>query len=261
MEVMVLAKDSTGTLWVAFTQDHQVKVNRSLGDDREWGSPFVLPVPGTTVSYDDTASIVAFGGKVGIMWSNQCPFGSTGCVAGETHKKMYFAWHADGDPDATWTREVAYAVAGKNAADDHINLKADSSGRVYAAVKTEFGSAAEPLINLLVRQPTGSWSSHPWGTVANNHTRAIVLVDEQHGQVYIFAAAPCCSGGKIHYKQSSLTNISFPTGMGTVLIASSTDTTINNVTSTKQTVDSSTGIVVLAGDDGTKRYLHNMINP
>ena len=24
-------------------------------------------------------------------------------------------------------------------------------------------------------------------------------------------------------------------------------------------VDSSTGIVVLAGDDGTKRYLHNMI--
>jgi hypothetical protein len=32
------------------------------------------------------------------------------------------------------------------------------------------------------------------------------------------------------------------------------------VTSTKQPVDSSSDLVVLAGDDSTKRYLHNVID-
>jgi hypothetical protein len=265
MEVLVLARDTTGTLWVAFTQDYKVKINRSLGNDAEWGTPSILPVQGlsgnsTSVSYDDTASIVAFGGKVGVMWGNQCPLGSTGCPANETHQKMYFAWHADGTAATAWTGEVAYAVAGKKAADDHINLKADSAGRVYAAVKTEFGGTTDPLINLQVRQAAGGWSSHTAWTVGDGDpTRGIVVIDEQNGVVYMFAAGPCCSGGKIYYKQSSLANISFKTGKGTVFIESSTDTVINNPTSTKQTVNSSTGVVVLAGNYATTRYLHNLI--
>jgi hypothetical protein len=32
-----------------------------------------------------------------------------------------------------------------------------------------------------MRRPNDSWSSYPWGMVANDHTRAIVPVDEQQG--------------------------------------------------------------------------------
>jgi hypothetical protein len=51
---------------------------------------------------------------------------------------------------------------------------------------------------------------------------------------------------------------SFSDGLGLIAIKSSLDTTINNVSSTKQVVSSGgTGILVIAGDDGTRRYLHN----
>jgi hypothetical protein len=53
--------------------------------------------------------------------------------------------------------------------------------------------------------------------------------------------------------------LSFPSGPGTPFIQSTTDTKVNNPTSTKQSLDSTTGLLVLAGDDGTRTYLHNFL--
>src|SRR5215212_8269699 len=49
LETIVLDKDTTGKLWVTYTQNKQVYVNRTMTDDRTWGTPFVLPVKGTSV--------------------------------------------------------------------------------------------------------------------------------------------------------------------------------------------------------------------
>ena len=43
----------------------------------------------------------------------------------------------------------------------------------------------------------------------------------------------------------------------TVFIRNAPDTKLNNPTSTKQTVSGTTGLVVLASDQDTRRYLHN----
>ena len=61
---------------------------------------------------------------------------------------MYFAVHNDADPDTAWTVETA--TSGPGIADDHINLKTDSSGRVFAATKTSL-SGSGALVRLLVR--------------------------------------------------------------------------------------------------------------
>src|SRR3954452_11778152 len=89
---------------------------------------------------------------------------------------FYSAYHKDGDPDTTWsTPEQIYTA--KCAADDHINLKSlqsDSSGAIYAAVKTSFGdsgcggSSTSPLIRLVVRKPDNTWSVTTFGTVGND---------------------------------------------------------------------------------------------
>src|SRR5215213_5919410 len=84
LETIVLDKDSTGKLWVTYTQNKQVYVNRTLGDDLTWGTPFVLPVKGTSVSADDISAVVAFDSQIGVMWSNQID------------SAMYFATHTDG---------------------------------------------------------------------------------------------------------------------------------------------------------------------
>jgi hypothetical protein len=263
-EAIVLDKDTTGKLWVTFTQGSKVYVNRSLNSDSSWGTPFVPPVQGTSVDPDDISAVIAFDhnpggtptGQIGVMWSNQ------------TNGNMYFATHRDGDPDDVWqTSQVAFG--GPNYADDHISLKSlhtDSSGRVFAAIKTSLTNSTQPLVVLLILHsdgkalhPNGTWTNHVFGTVADDHTRPIVIIDEESRELYMFATAPV-SGGTIYYKKTNLEDISFPTSRGTPFIKSSTDTAINNPTSTKQNASNATGILLIASDDGTDRYLHNTIS-
>jgi hypothetical protein len=63
----------------------------------------------------------------------------------------------------------------------------------------------------------------------------------------------------IYYKQASLDAISFPSGSGTSFMDSSAENCINNVSSTKQNLTSSTDLVVIAGADCTDFYFHNRI--
>ena len=246
-EVIVMAKASDGRLWVTYTTGNRVYVTHSLGSDTSWTTPFVIPGAQSAVSSDDISSVVAFGNSVGVMWSNQ------------NANTMYFGVHANGAADSAWTVEVAYGVPGQESADDHISLKADSSGRVYAAVKTSLNARGEPLIMLLVRQAGGGWSRHVVATAELNVTRPVVVLDEQAGRVHVFASAPCCAGGVIYHKSSSMSNISFSAGLGTPVIASAADPTINNVASTKQSVNAATGLLVIAGDDSTNFYFHNVL--
>ncbi len=247
MEAGVFDKDSTGVIWFTYTRGNATYVTHSTTDDLSWGTPFVIPVAGAdTLDPDDISAVVAYDGKIGVMWSNQ------------TDSTMYFATHADGAPTSQWT--VNPAVQLPEYADDHLNLKslqADADGRVYAATKTSLNAGNAPLMLLLVLDGNGSWQRHTVATVAENHTRPLVLIDQENRQLYWFAASPCCSGGTIYYKQTSLDNISFAPGLGTPFIESSTDVNINNISSTKQALDSSTGLVAIASDDHTRYYLHN----
>ncbi len=255
-ETLVIDKDTTGKLWATWQQGNRIYVNRTSGDDRTWGTPFVLPVSGTNVSIDDISALVAMRGKIGVMWSNQATSPSA----------FWFAVHEDGKADTTWQTSRT-AIQGSRTADDHINLKsvqADTSGRVYAAVKTELNTSSAPLIMLLVRNPVdGSWQSYPIARVSDCPNRPIVLLDEQHRMLHTFATYPgppdySCnsSGGAIYRKSSSMDSISFPTGRGTAVMVDSDSPYIHNVSSTKQSVSSASGIALLAANGKTSRYWH-----
>ena len=242
-ETLVIAKDSTGQLWATWTQGNQVWINQTLCnptcDDRAWGTGFVISP--TAVRPDDISSVIAFGGnKIGVMWSNQ-----------NTATDL-FAVHNDSQPDNVWA--IENALQGPGLADDHINLKADSTGRVLAAVKTSKSSANDPLNLLLVRSPGGGWSSHVFGLVKDKHTRPIVQLDEEHSIVHMFATSPA-SGGTIYEKTSPVSSISFSPGLGTPFVKDA-DRALNNATSTKQNLSSSTGLVVMALN-GIGNYFHN----
>ena len=253
MDALVIDKDSTGKLWATWIQGSKVYVNRSTSGDLAWGTPFALPVANTDVTSADLSSVIAFGGdKIGVMWSNQTT-ASTG---------MFFSVHEDGQPDTTWQPSQA-AVQGAESADDHINLKTDQSGRVYAAVKSSYDPPSAPEVSLLVRDPaTGAWSSHVFGRVSECHNRPIVLIDESSQLVHMFASGPspgqACDtgGGTLYEKTTPVQAIDFPPGAGTPVIRDAGSPGIHNVSSTKQTVNSTTGIAVLAVNTLTSVYWH-----
>jgi PKD repeat protein len=255
-ETFVIDKDTTGRLWATWVQDRQVYVSHSTTSDATWTAPFVLPATGTTVDIDDISSVISFRhtgdpGRIGVMWSNQLD------------DKVHFAFHNDGDPDTAWD-DSKTAIQGSGTADDHINLKsvqADGSGRIYAAIKTSMTTGSAPLIMLLTFTPaSGTWTSTPVARVSDGHTRPIVVVDEEHAMAHVYLTGPVPpatngdSGGAIYEKSAPLSNLTFPLGVGTSVIQDADSPGMNNATSTKQNVTSSTGLVVLASNDSTNRY-------
>jgi len=251
-ETLVLAKDSSGRLWVTWTEGGKVKINRTLGNDLNWGTPFDLPVQGNEITKDDIATILSFGGnRIGVMWSNQ------------NDRISYFAVHRDGDADAVWQpREPALVDPILGAVSyDHINLKpsCDNDGNVYAVTKTSLSRSETPLIFLIKRNAAGVWTRYPVAKVSEAHTRPIMLIDSEHRQIYVFAMS---EAGKwaIYMKSSALDNIAFPPGLGAPFIQSDTDTMIGNPSSTKQCVTGKTGLLVIASDQSSRYYLHNFLD-
>ncbi len=248
-EALVIDQDSTGMLWVTYVQDSKVYVNHSvLGDDSSWVGPYVLPVGSSAnVNSDDLSSIVAYDGHVGIMWSNQA-----------SGVQMFFAAHADGADDQVWQSVASYTTSG----DDHINLKtlsSDGAGKIFAAIKT---SKSAVLILLVVCDSGNCTSANDWkahiaytGSDPGSPTRPALLLDTSNRDLYLFARV----NDDIYYKRSDMDNISFPSGTGEPFIKSSSYTGINDPTTTKQNVNSTTGIVVVASDSSARYYFHNCI--
>ena len=258
-ETLTIDRDAAGVLWATWVQGSKVYVNSTAGDDAVWGTPFVLPASGATgLDADDISAVAAFGAdQIGVMWSNQ------------QASAMYFAAHTAGAAATSWSA-TRTAVPGPNQADDHINLKqlqGDPAGRIFAAVKTSLddagASSSSPQILILARDPvTGDWSSVPFGRLSDCHTRPILMLDSEHQVLHVFATAPDSgcpfsgSAGTIFEKTSPMANISFPLGRGTPVIRDAASPNLNNVTSSKQSVTSATGLVVLASNDVTQRYWH-----
>jgi hypothetical protein len=248
-QAVTIAKDTTGKLWIAYTKSYRTYVAYSTTDDRSWATPFQLPVPGNTSAGAnglEEAGIVAYEGKIGVMFSNQ------------NNWAFYLATHTDGDPASAWTQTTVYQA--NEGSDNHLHIKAlagDPAGRLFALGKTSLNAPTDPLYNLFVLGADGTWSRHTVATVADDWTRAQLLIDTEQRDIYVLGTSPCCNGGTVYYKKRSLDDLSFRSGKGTPLIESATDTNINDPTSTKQNISSATGLLVVAADVKTKFYLHN----
>ena len=262
-ETLTLARDTTGKLWVTYTESltaagpGRVMVNRTTTgtNDLLWGTPFELPFPeAVNLLIDDISSIISYNGRVGIMWANQAT----------TPKQMHFAAHVDGTGDTVWQTAPAYTAS----ADDHINLKyvPGPGGALYAAIKT---SQNAKLIVLLVCTNGTCTSTADWAnfSVYDSNTfvptRPIVVVDTENSELYVFTTNQVAGAGTpfaIYYKKTSLTNIQFTaTDPGTPFIRSSVEININNPTSTKQNMTSATGLLVLGSDEVKNLYVHNYL--
>lgn len=245
VESSLIDRASDGRLWVSYIEAGQLLVSHSLEDAYHWVAPYRPVVAGTDVATDQVG-MVAVEGEVVLLWSNQ------------NDEAIYATSHRDGDPDEVWAPATT-VLQGLKLADNHVNIKALPDGRIYAAVKTSLDTVPgrQPgwdQILLLTRQD-GRWSSQQVGQIRDKHTRPIVVLDTEHEEALLFATAPA-SGGAIYMKHAPFEQLRFPTGRGVEALATTPFARINDATSTKQPVDASTGLVILAADDTTGRYVH-----
>jgi hypothetical protein len=198
------------------------------------------------------------------MWSSQHGKGPDG---------MYFSSHEDGTPDDQWSAPTA-ALRGPRSSDDHINLKADKTpgGHVYAAVKNSNVNLKLPLVELLVMDTrTGRWTVHTIAKVSECPNRVTLLIDEKRRLLRTFATYPkpggstdggvcTSSGGAIYEKSTSMDKIAFPPGRGTLRIIDPSSY-VHNASSTKQNIEGSMGLVVLADNYASSKYWYYYERP
>ena len=250
-ETLVIDRDSTGAIWATWVQEnsggqHHVYVKRTDGNcilnfaNCTFGSG---PVEFPEVSPDDISSVVRFGGnRLGVMWSD---------TRDVNNDQILFRFHQGTDP-VTWSSPEV-AVGGRKMADDHINLKADSKGRVFAVTKTKFGGVTKPGTMLLRRTTAGTWKHFTVSRATLDHTRPIVLLDQRHNRIRVFEGS--IHNTAIFMKVTSLGHPSFSVLKAGTRVIRDNGSEMANPTSTKQLTGKS-HFVVLATNPETKRYWH-----
>ena len=251
-----VAVDSTGVVWVAYVADGRVRVVHSLEHDAHWAAPFDLPVEHAPLDPVDIASVVAYGpGHVGIAWTSQL------------EDSVFFAQHTDGEAPDVWS-PAATLIDGLGVTDERLDVKryplADGGSSVAVAVRTvdddvPGGNDLAPLIQLVVRGEDGTWRANLVSQVREKQARAILLVDEDARMFYVALTTPA-RGGVITYKRSPIDVVSFESGPGEPLVASEEDVAIGDLNATKQGLTAETGLVVIAADEDTGRYLHGVVD-
>ncbi len=269
-------------LFMVWPSDSQVRYSVSSDAGLTWSTPAQLAVTGREPQSPreragDISSVVAFGSSIGVAWSDHDGLPSS------AENGYYFATMAGGDDPSVpgnWTTTklptlVAGGVAGESA-DNHINLKATSDGRVYVVGKTGKDTAncatnkSLPLIEFFERTAGGTWSVHLVGTVGDCNTRPQVAISEELDTAFVVSTSPN-GGGSIYLKSAPLSGpeafkFRAPADetiqRGVPIIKSTTDTAIDDPSLSKQPVTGATDLVVIANNltnrAGTnlKYYLH-----
>ena len=248
-ESISIARDTLGQFWITFTQGSRVFVAHSTTSDTTWTAPFIIPTGDTTLSADDISAVIAFSGRVGHVLR---PAERRHALRRPRRRRPRLVVDQRDRPVRAGTGRRPHQP------------QVDRPGRRrpdYAATKTSRGDAGEPgtdpLIYVLTRSSTGTWSTAVAGRVADDLTRPQLAIDTTNRMLYIVMTSPDTGGGGIvYYKRSPLgATLSFPTGKGSPFV-SWPGVRLNNPTTTKDPVNATTGLVVLATDDTNHRYYH-----
>jgi hypothetical protein len=251
-ESLTIARDGMGRTWIAYLGADGLALMSTDGDDHRWSAPF-QPVAPSDALPAEAAAIVAQPNRVVLVWT-----------AG-ADDAVYSAVHDAGDPPREAWRVTRTPVDGLINGPDQIDVKAGdgTDGPVFAAVRTSLAerddaNGRDPQVLLLELRADGSWAQTVVSLVTDHGTWPLVSIDEERGSVTVFSVAPG-SGGVVYAKTAAIDALDFGAGIGLPFVVSGQDGELNRPTTTKQPVSADTGLVVLAADDRTGRYVHAAI--
>ena len=227
-------------------------VQRTVGDDLFWSPPTPLPAAGSLVSVDDAAQILAFGpGRIGVVWTSR----AEGAV--------YLSSHGDGEPDTTWSAPEP-AVSGRGLASNQMRAIAAPDGRLYVTVRTSLNDdpaagGQSPQVLVLARSDGAVWTSALYGRIQDQLGSPLLSLDPDTSILYVMATSPK-PGGAIVYKRSPADHPMFAPGAGNPFIVDPAAPQTGSGTTGRDPVGAATGLVVLAWDPTSSRYVHGVMD-
>ena len=261
---LAIEQDSTGKLWAAYTGaglggDGTVRVISSTSaDHRTWDTTGVVLETGISTLKTEGSTIVRFGNKIGVGWSNL------------NTNEDGFRFHTDGDPAATWsTKEVIDSGLGPEGTGGvsakQMTMKAHPDGRIFLVADDNDG--LNNHLHLYIRSIAGVWGNKT--LVVNDFnampSKPVLLLDTDNSTVHVIykdgALTTNGLSGQTFITQSSMTNPAF--NPPCLFIDTSDDSVLStsNPTSTKQTVNAVSDFMVAVSTGKTgNRILVNSVD-
>ena len=215
VEDVTIARTDDGRLWVSYREGGRMAVDHSLDSDLAWRGPFVPVVAEGEI---ERVAIAALGDRVAVVWTTP-------------HDDMVsMAWHDTGGPEDIWAASPGARLAGLSLGEDELSVATDPSAgseHLFVAVKTSaelapHRSQLDPQVVLVEFDIGQAPTSYLFGRVDDQHSDPIILIDRDARELYVVAAAPK-AGGALYYKRTSLDDIKFPTGLGTLFVPAAED--------------------------------------
>ena len=238
--------DSRGLVWIAYVDQEKLRtVVRVFNPERPADGVGPEIELGAGMSRDDIASVVAFKGHVGVFWSDQ------------KSDHFFFRVHADGEDPAKWAPAETIGST-RGVADDHVNLAADSEGRVWTVTKDGFDQ-----FTLRRRSTDGKWDAAvpilPKEVVATRPgpradgtrpggTRPIVVLCEETQTAFVAYTDWAHKPMRVCLHPVSMTSLH----VGPMLPIIHGPHGFNNVTSTKAPITRKSGLLLLARGTRTR---------
>ena len=242
-------QDSTGKLWATYTDssDGTLHVIWSTSPDHKtWNTTGTILASGLATDTEEAATLVRFGkGKIGVVWSNQ--------AEGE----IGFRFHRKGNVETEWSpQETIDCCEGiPGVADNHLSLRAAPDDRLLLIAKNDVGDGQ---LHLYIRSVAGVWGQKtivdpdPFAAA----TRPALVLDLDNDDAYVLYRDSNRDGLIFFVRTSLLERPAF----SHPCVFINTDT--SSVTSTKQALDRTTGLIAAAsGDDAIFSNIIDLASP
>lgn len=247
VEDVTVARAADGRLWVSYFESGQLVLDHSLDSDLMWRGAFVPDLVSGSV---DAAAIASVGGFVALVWTPT------------SDDAVHIAWHDPAGLPDVWQGGSAAPVAGLRLGEDQLGMAVDRSPgveRLLIGVRSGADQdpnrgRLDPQVVLIEFRRDAEPITYLVGRVQDQLGGPTLVIDGDARQIHLFMPAPA-AGGTIYHKMASLDGLQFATGQGTPLFPSAASIAeFRSPTSTKQSVDRGSGLVVAATDAAAGRW-------
>lgn len=247
VEDVTVARAADGRLWVSYLDSGQLALDHSVDSDLMWRGAFVPDLVSGPV---DTAAIASVGGAVALVWTPT------------SEDAVHIAWHDPAGLPDVWEGGSDAPVAGLRLGEDQLGMVVDRSPGVERLLIGVRSSAdqdpnrgrLDPQVVLIEFRRDAEPITYLVGRIQDQLGGPMLVIDADARQIHVFMPAPAI-GGTIYHKAASLDGLQFATGQGTPLIPSSASPSdFRFPSSTKQSLDRGSGLVVAATDAAAGRW-------
>lgn len=164
IETATIARDQTGTWWVASDAGDKICVWSGSKDAKKWTGPFVLT---RGIHADDICTITAMPGGIMVIWSDQI------------REKVSARFHKNGSAPDNWGKEEVIEE-GNRTADDHLHAAVTANGTLWLATKNSVDTQNSAQQVMRVRSPEGVWRNFPYANLdgVRQPSRPVVLATD-----------------------------------------------------------------------------------